>query len=71
MRVKLNLDKMSDIQKFVDIASRVEEPVILKDAAGHCVSAKSLLGALYSLEWAEIYCECDKDITCSIFPWVV
>lgn len=71
MKVRLNLDTMSDIQKFVDVVSRVEEPVNLKDSAGHCVSAKSLLGALYSLEWAEIYCECEKDITCSIFHWVV
>ena len=71
MRVRLNLNTMTDIQRFVNVISRVEEPVFLKDSAGHCVSGSSILGALYSLEWAEIYCECDKDITCSIFPWVL
>ena len=71
LKVRLNLNTMTDIQKFVDVTSKVTEPVILRDSAGHCVSAKSLLGALYSLEWAEIYCECEKDITCSILSWVI
>ena len=71
MKVRINLDTMSDVQKFVDAVSRVDAPVVLKDSAGHCVSGASLLGALYSMEWAEIYCECPKDITCSIFHWVV
>ena len=71
MRVKLNLDTMTDIHKFVDVVSRIEEAVTLKDAIGHCVSAKSLLGAIYTMEWAEIYCECEKDITGSILPWMV
>lgn len=71
MRVRINLDTMSDVQKFVEIVSRVDAPVILKDSAGHCVSGSSLLGALYTMEWSEVYCECEKDITYGIFHWIV
>ena len=71
MRAKINLDTMTDIQKFVSVVSKVDEEVTLKDSAGHCVSAKSLLGAIYSLEWADIYCHCDKDIESLILEWII
>ena len=71
MRAKINLNTMTDVQKFVDTVSDVNEDVILKDNAGHCVSAKSLLGAIYTMEWADVYCECSKDISGSILSWIV
>lgn len=71
MRVKINLDTMSSIQKFVDVTSRIEDEITLQDGVGHCVSAKSLLGAIYSLEWETIYCYCEKDISGSILPWII
>ena len=71
MQNRIRLDTMKDIQKFVEIVSRVDEDVLLKDNAGHCVSAKSLIGALYSFEWEAIYCECDKDISGAILPWII
>lgn len=71
MRAKINLDTMTDIQKFVNVVSTVEEEVTLKDSAGHCVSAKSLLGALYTLEWADVYCYCEKDIGSLILDWII
>ena len=71
MRQKIRLDTMSDIQKFVEIVSRTNEQVFLEDSTGMRVSAKSILGGLYALEWSEIYCHCDKDISVSILPWIV
>lgn len=71
MKVKINLDTMSDVQKFVEVTSRVDNEVILEDNNGHRVSASSLLGVLYSMEWASIYCYCEKDISGMILPWIV
>ncbi len=71
MRQEIRLDTMSDVQKFVEVVSRVGERVILEDNDGHRVGASSLLGALYSMEWAHIYCYCEKDISGSILPWII
>ena len=71
MLQKIRLDTMSDVQNFVKVVSRVEEKVILEDSDGHCVSAVSILGALYSMEWANIYCRCEKDISGMILPWII
>ena len=71
MRQKIRLDTMSDVQNFVKVVSRVEAQVILEDNDGHRVSATSILGALYSMEWTHIYCYCEKDISGSILPWII
>ena len=71
MRQKIRLDTMSDVQKFVEVASTVGDEVILEDGNGHRVSASSLLGVLYSMEWTHIYCYCTKDISGVILPWII
>ena len=71
MRVRLRLDTMSDINGFVKTALSVPEKVTLEDNEGNRVSAKSLLGALYSLEWNEIYCSCEKDISGTLLKWII
>lgn len=71
MKAKINLDTMTDIQRFVNAVSNVEEDVVLKDSIGHCVSAKSLIGAIYSMEWTDVYVYCDKDIAGLILEWIV
>ena len=71
MRQRIRLDTMTDVQKFVEVASKVDSKVTLEDNDGHCVNAASLLGALYSMEWAHIYVYCEKDISGSILPWII
>ena len=71
MRQRISLDTMSDVQKFVEVVSRIEEIVTLEDNDGHRVNASSLLGALYSMEWTHIYCYCEKDISGMILPWII
>ena len=71
MRQRVRLDTMTDIHKFVEIVSRVDDIVYLEDDTGFRVSAKSLLGALVSMEWKEVYCHCNKDISGTILPWIV
>lgn len=70
MRVKVELETMSDVSEFVAITSQVEEPVYLV-GDGFKVSAKSLLGAVYTMEWSEVWCECSKDIYYRIHRFVV
>lgn len=71
MNAKINLDTMTDIRNFTDAVSHIKEDVILKDNAGHCVNAKSLIGALYTMEWVDVYCSCERDISGIILPWIV
>ena len=62
MRVKIRLDTMKDIHQFVSICSKVQAPVVVTDGGGMRVSAKSILGVMYSMEFAEIWCESDVDL---------
>ncbi len=62
MKVKIRLDTMKDINQFVAICSGVSTPVYVTDGAGLKVSAKSVLGVMYSMEFANIWCECEEDI---------
>lgn len=71
MRQRIRLDTMSSIQKFVDVTSRIDERVTLEDGNGFCVSAKSILGGLATIEWENVYCCCDKDIGGTILPWII
>lgn len=71
MRVKVILDRMSDVQEFVKICSAINEPVHLTNGENYTVSAKSVMGVLYSYEWNEIYCTCEKDIYEKIKKFVV
>jgi hypothetical protein len=48
MKTKIILDTEHAAIRLVDLASRLDYPVNLTDGAGMCVSAKSLLGALYA-----------------------
>ena len=71
MRQRINLVTLSDVQRFVSVVSSVEERVTLTDNEGHRVSAQSMLGLLYSLEWADTFVECEKDIYTKIAEFVV
>ncbi len=71
MRIKIRLDTMGDIQEFVAAATAIPEKVSLEDNSGNRVSAKSLLGAIYTVEWDEIYCYCDRDISGHLAKWII
>lgn len=70
-RTKIRLDTLSSVNKFVEVMGQLDYPVWLEDGGGCRVSARSMLGALYSLEWDDIYCYCDIDITAKLMPWMV
>jgi hypothetical protein len=71
MKVQLRLDTISDVQNFTKICETIQTPIYIKDNANHCVSGKSMMGMLYSLEWKEIWCECETDIYSKIKDFVI
>jgi hypothetical protein len=70
-KTEIRLDRMSDVNRFVEVMSRLDDQVWLEDGHGCRISAKSLLGVLYSLEWSKIYCYCERDINVHLLPWIV
>ena len=71
MRAKIRLDTLRDVNEFVRICSGIGAGVYITDGKGLCVSAKSILGAMYALEFDELWCECDEDIYRYIERFVV
>ena len=71
MRVKIRLDTLNDVNHLVKIATCVPDNITLEDGNGMCVSAKSLLGSIYAMEFANIYCCCDRDITAHIMDLMI
>jgi hypothetical protein len=70
LKVKLALETMSDISEFVNIANKIKTPINLT-GGDFKVSAKSLLGVIYAMEWQEVWCECSEDIYSKIEKFVV
>jgi hypothetical protein len=62
MKAKIRLDTMKDINQFVCICSKVSEPVHITNGVGLKVSAKSILGVMYSMEFDELWCETEADL---------
>ena len=71
MRVQIRLDTMSDVHRFVQIASMQKCSVHITDGEGLKVSAKSILGALYALEFDKLWCESEDDIYHAIEKFIV
>lgn len=62
MKAKVNLDTMSKINAFVAVCSRLNCKVDLIDGTGYRTSAKSLMGVLASMDWNQVFIECERDI---------
>ena len=71
MKAKIRLDTLREVNQFVNICSKILNPVYITDNAGLKVSAKSLLGVMYALEFNEIWCECEQDIWMDIQSFII
>lgn len=71
MKARVRLDTLSDINGFIDSVTGIEDPIYLTDGNNLVVSAKSLLGAMYTMEWSAVYCTCEKDIYHVINKYIV
>lgn len=61
-RYKIQLTTFSDAARLAAAAEALDMPIYLTDGAGMRVSAKSVMGAIYSLEFEEIWLESDEEI---------
>jgi hypothetical protein len=71
MKVRIRLDTMKDINQFVSICSKVPEAVHVSDGAGLKVSAKSILGVMYSMEFDEIWCETEANLYSQLDKFII
>lgn len=70
-KYKIELVTTSDILRFVNIATTEMGDVKLIDDTGFCVSGKSLLGAMATVEWSSLYCVSENDIYTKIRQFCV
>ena len=71
MRVKIHLETAKDATEFANKMSRIDGRATITDGEGHCVNAKSILGALYALEFNELWFESDRDLYSEIDKFIV
>jgi hypothetical protein len=72
MKVKIELNTMTDVTDFVGIVTAHPGQVYLSDGERQQICAKSQLGAILAkMEWDEIYCLCDDDISGKIVRFIV
>lgn len=66
-RYKIGLETMTDVQTFIQLAQQFpKDSLRVADSEGHEVSAQSVLGMLYSLEWKDIFLY-SKDENASVY----
>ena len=71
MRYRIRLDTMSDVNKFVKMATKHKGKIMLSDGEDFSVSGKSLLGAMYTMEWDQVFCESETEIYHLIKDFIV
>ena len=56
-RVKIRIDTLRDVNRFLRAVGSTSGEVILTNDKGYTVNGKSYLGVVYaSAEWTDIYC---------------
>ena len=71
MRVKINIDTLERIAKFVAICSQLDCDVYLIDGGKCCINARSLMGVIATADWSNVFVECDQDIYTQIQEFIV
>ncbi len=72
MKARIELNTMKDVTDFVAAVTQHPGQVFLTDGKHQQICAKSQLGAvLAKMEWDEIYCVSEEDISGSIVKWII
>ena len=61
-RYQIQLVTTKDIREFVETVSQIDCKVTLCDGNAFRVNAKSILGAMASIEWSTLYCDAEEPI---------
>lgn len=70
MKIRVRLDTITDIARFVLAVDSVKSDVYLTNEKGLKVNAKSFLGVAHAREFVKLWCECEEDIYTKIQPFV-
>jgi hypothetical protein len=70
MKARINIDTLNKIYSFVRICENLGGDIRLVDGNGYCVSAKSLVGAIATMDWSQVIVESEQDIYCHIKDFV-
>lgn len=60
--MKIKIETYQDAKNLVNLCNNFDHQIYITDGNNLKVSAKSLLGALYSIEFNELYLESDKPL---------
>ena len=70
-KYRIRLDTMADVNRFVGIATQSPGKLILTDDENFTVNGKSLLGAMYTFEWDQIFCQSENEIYFKIRDFII
>jgi hypothetical protein len=74
-KLRINIDTGAKIQKFVDIINANNVNAVLESTGengeNYRVNARSLLGALATMDWNDVWVKSDEDIYSLIEEFVV
>ena len=70
-KYRIRLDTMADVNRFVGIATKIPGKMILTDDENFTVNGKSLLGAMYTFEWDQIFCQSEEEIYFKIKDFII
>lgn len=70
-RYRVRIDTQKDALNFVNAINGVEGKITLEDGTGLCVSAHSILGVLYTIEFENVFCYSEEGIGHLITNWIV
>ena len=70
-RVKIRLETTQDVVGFINKVCATDAEVHLTNGDNFRVSGRSLLGAMCSMEWDEIYCESNRPIDHILMDYLV
>ena len=71
-RVKIRIDTLRDVNRFLRAVGSTSGEVILTNDKGYTVNGKSYLGVVYaSAEWTDIYCLSEESLSEKIMFLIV
>lgn len=70
-KYNIRLNTYTDVAKFVNIVSKLDGKIVVRDDDKHCVNGKSVMGMLYALEFDKLVVESEKPIYHAIREFVI
>lgn len=66
----IRLETLTDAARFVSITTSLKGKIVVTDGEGLCANARSLMGVIYALEFDNIWCESEEDISFAIRDFI-